>query len=267
MKIYNEPTSDVNFLLQLDDNQQISHVSQLQKNSDQLSLPQQHFQMEQKSKENSLHHLQYLQHLQQLQYFQQFQQYQQKSKITEQLSTPQLHSLDSKKFGNYFTSLSCSIVTPIEIDKIRIGVKKLDTPTNNIYNNNINDLSQEKPKMNESSSKLSLHPKKKRVYSKVRECSNCKTTDTPLWRQTGEKKTVCNACGLYFRYNKQSRPTKLNELKKEKGIPTCTNCLTISTPIWRRDQGGNLLCNACGLYLKTHKVQRPLPDISDNKKT
>lgn len=40
--------------------------------------------------------------------------------------------------------------------------------------------------------------------------------------------------------------------------PTCKNCSTTNTPLWRRDPQGNPLCNACGLFLKLHGVMRPL---------
>ena len=43
------------------------------------------------------------------------------------------------------------------------------------------------------------------------------------------------------------------------GAPTtCTNCLTQTTPLWRRNPEGHPLCNACGLFLKLHGVVRPL---------
>lgn len=38
----------------------------------------------------------------------------------------------------------------------------------------------------------------------------------------------------------------------------CFNCDTITTPLWRRDDDGNNICNACGLYYKLHSVHRPL---------
>ena len=38
----------------------------------------------------------------------------------------------------------------------------------------------------------------------------------------------------------------------------CANCSTITTPLWRRDEEGNTICNACGLYYKLHNVQRPV---------
>ena len=38
---------------------------------------------------------------------------------------------------------------------------------------------------------------------------------------------------------------------------TCTNCHLSHSPSWRRGLAGELLCNACGLYLKMHKSRRP----------
>lgn len=44
----------------------------------------------------------------------------------------------------------------------------------------------------------------------------------------------------------------------ETHAPTCTNCHTQTTPLWRRNPEGHPLCNACGLFLKLHGVVRPL---------
>lgn len=38
---------------------------------------------------------------------------------------------------------------------------------------------------------------------------------------------------------------------------TCSNCYTNNTKLWRRNEKGQIVCNACGLYFKLHGVNRP----------
>lgn len=42
------------------------------------------------------------------------------------------------------------------------------------------------------------------------------------------------------------------------GNTVCQNCQTTTTPLWRRDESGQILCNACGLFLKLHGRRRPI---------
>lgn len=41
-------------------------------------------------------------------------------------------------------------------------------------------------------------------------------------------------------------------------VVACKNCNTTVTPLWRRDELGHPICNACGLYFKLHGHHRPV---------
>ncbi|KAK7083787.1 Transcription factor GATA-4 [Halocaridina rubra] len=44
----------------------------------------------------------------------------------------------------------------------------------------------------------------------------------------------------------------------------CSNCGTTTTTLWRRNNEGEPVCNACGLYYKLHGINRPLQMRKDS---
>lgn len=56
-----------------------------------------------------------------------------------------------------------------------------------------------------------------------------------------------------------ARPRPAGTMAPTRHGQTCENCNTQQTPLWRKDRDtGQMLCNACGIYLKTHGRHRPL---------
>ncbi|PKY47604.1 hypothetical protein RhiirA4_358819 [Rhizophagus irregularis] len=95
------------------------------------------------------------------------------------------------------------------------------------------------------------------------ECYNCGVNKTPLWRRTPDRMhSLCNACGLYYKQYNTHRPLHIRN-KPSSNTATeapirCVNCAQTQTPLWRKNEKGQPICNACGLYAKLHNRDRPV---------
>ncbi|RCH96022.1 hypothetical protein CU098_009810 [Rhizopus stolonifer] len=69
--------------------------------------------------------------------------------------------------------------------------------------------------------------------------------------------TSMNSPYLHHHHHNKKSNTSINSSPSEGKAPICSNCSTTSTPLWRRSANDELLCNACGLYLKLHNAPRP----------
>ncbi|KNE72775.1 hypothetical protein AMAG_17103 [Allomyces macrogynus ATCC 38327] len=109
-----------------------------------------------------------------------------------------------------------------------------------------------------------------------RVCFNCGNTATASWRRSRLHfrgvddngmplaENLCNPCGLYEKLHGCDRPVErleTGEIRVVRGRRTqgvCANCGATETPAWRRGMNHEPLCNACGLYRRTHNVHRPV---------
>ncbi|KAJ7631577.1 hypothetical protein DFH06DRAFT_1337557 [Mycena polygramma] len=107
----------------------------------------------------------------------------------------------------------------------------------------------------------------------IKQCYNCGKTSTPLWRRDPQtQRTLCNACGLYLQQRREPRPQALIDADAEAtedygggsampavaGGPECSHCGTRETSVWRRNEVGEQVCNACGVYKRLRGVDRPV---------
>ncbi|XP_005750479.1 erythroid transcription factor isoform X2 [Pundamilia nyererei] len=101
-----------------------------------------------------------------------------------------------------------------------------------------------------------------------RECVSCGTQSAPLWRRDAAGRLLCNTCSLGQEANNTPllRPKRRASRIQRKGTQ-CVNCLTEHTTLWRRNSAGEAVCNACGLYYRLHRVNRPLALKKDGIQT
>lgn len=63
------------------------------------------------------------------------------------------------------------------------------------------------PKPTYTGKKVPLNPKNRTDASPVNICSNCKATETSLWRKhKPDNSILCNACSLFYKLNQSMRP-------------------------------------------------------------
>ncbi|KAG6862256.1 hypothetical protein C0995_002187 [Termitomyces sp. Mi166 len=59
-------------------------------------------------------------------------------------------------------------------------------------------------------------------------CTNCQTTNTPLWRRDPEGQPLCNACGLFFKLHGVVRPLSLKtDVIKKRFVPSPALCQSL----------------------------------------
>ncbi|KAJ1721740.1 hypothetical protein LPJ53_003776 [Coemansia erecta] len=58
---------------------------------------------------------------------------------------------------------------------------------------------------------------------------------------------------------KKTKTFVIPSINHDGSIKSCSNCKATETPSWRRHpESQDLLCNACGLYLRLHRKSRPI---------
>ncbi|WBW71705.1 DNA-binding transcription factor, iron-sensing Fep1 [Schizosaccharomyces osmophilus] len=118
-------------------------------------------------------------------------------------------------------------------------------------NNRLKSISSKSSKLDRSS--LSPKPDSS-VISKESETSNSEDEQ--------KSKSPESGISLKSEGNKRRASEQLEGptlvAASELGATCCQNCGTTNTPLWRRDELGNPICNACGLYYKIHGIHRPV---------
>jgi hypothetical protein len=186
------------------------------------------------------------------------------------VSTPQSSS----------STLSKSILTPENMASLQKAIAATPTSAQPLVQTPTQTQQQQKSSNNNSNKKkvasAYINQKTAAIDSMATQpvkpvCANCGVNHTPLWRRSANDEILCNACGLYQKLHKVPRPKSIRQhaVRKDTQVMTehetieCSNCHTTNTPLWRRDENGSTLCNACGLYQKMHHSARPISMKTD----
>nr|XP_033330416.1 uncharacterized protein LOC117222686 isoform X2 [Megalopta genalis]XP_033330417.1 uncharacterized protein LOC117222686 isoform X2 [Megalopta genalis] len=101
------------------------------------------------------------------------------------------------------------------------------------------------------------------IIAEQKECPSCAGLPN-VWRRDETGHYYCSNC--LCKPNGVNRAAMRCGKPKQTVAPTnvrktgmqCANCRTCNTTLWRRNNNGEPVCNACGLYYKLHNVNRPL---------
>ncbi|XP_017768649.1 PREDICTED: nitrogen regulatory protein areA-like isoform X2 [Nicrophorus vespilloides] len=99
------------------------------------------------------------------------------------------------------------------------------------------------------------------IREEMKQCVNCGKGVTTNCVKDNNGNILCTSC-ITMRPNPmrvapvrtQKKPTMVNTRRNN---VQCANCDTHQTTLWRRNNNGEPVCNACGLYFKLHGVNRP----------
>lgn len=96
--------------------------------------------------------------------------------------------------------------------------------------------------------------------------SKCQWCNKPMIRLSDTNDFFCPQCNngaltkmvnQPHRVTRQAKPKPNTQANRRTGV-SCNNCGTTTTTLWRRNNDGQPVCNACGLYYKLHNQHRPL---------
>ncbi|KPM06304.1 GATA-binding factor 2-like protein [Sarcoptes scabiei] len=109
-----------------------------------------------------------------------------------------------------------------------------------------------------------------------KQCSNCGTLTSSMWRRTANKQVACNACGLYYKLYGVNRPlemrkdivyprnrySKLNGIQAKSKVPNSSNHSTQPPPSHHLNSFTNSLQAISSLKHQSSQSQSSLSSLN-----